>query len=345
MADLDDDKIELLERQLAERVTERVRPALFKLYATVGTAVIAVLGFVGWDFITDIKVEIKAEIKTEITDEIEEEVGTKRHEILERTTETKILAKRANAIIQRVEKQLDEFEPQAENLNETIDKVKTLNVASQDFTAIYSQELVPLVTNVEALSSQLSVLAEQVDELNKIVARADEMQGSYPVAALSAKEVSLAEDGQPAPPPPPEEVEEVEEVVQQSEQRSMAIQSVISEAKVAEQRLVDARKKPTVFFQFAGGSREQAVALSDSLQQQGYTIPGEDRERYASGKHEVRFFHDDDKAAAMRLAEDTTRALREKGYVDMPDVTAESFVAYSGKKPRVGVLELWLDIP
>jgi archaellum component FlaC len=337
MTELDEDKIELLERQLAERVTERVRPALFKLYATLGAAVIGVLGFVGWDVVTD----IKAEIKSDIINEIDAEIGAKRQEILERTTETQILAKRANAIIQRVEKQLDEFEPKAENLNETIDKVKSLNVASQDFTAIYSQELVPLVSNVEALSSQLSVLAEQVDELNKIVARVGEMEVAQTTVALS-EETSPAEDDQPEPAPPPEEVVEV---VQQSEQRSMAIQSVISEAKVAEQRLLDARKKPTVFFQFAGGSRDQAVALSDSLQKQGYTIPGEDRERYASGKHEVRFFHDDDKAAAMGLAEDTSRALQVLGYVDMPDVTAESFVAYSGKKPRVGVLELWLDIP
>ncbi len=338
MTELDDDKIELLERQLAERVTERVRPALFKLYAALGTAVIGVLGLVGWDVVTD----IKTEIKSDIINEIDAEIGAKRQEILERTTETQILAKRANAIIQRVEKQLDEFEPKAENLNETIDKVKSLNVASQDFTAIYSQELVPLVSNVEALSGQLSVLAEQVDELNKIVARVGEMEVAQSVVALSEESTSTTEEGQPAPPPPPQEIVEV---VQKAEQRSMAIQSVITEARVAEQRLLDARKKPTVFFQFAGGSIEQAVALSDSLQKLGYTVPGEDRERYASGKHEVRYFHDEDKEAAKRLAQDTTQALQALGYVDMPTVTAEPFVAYLGKKPRVGVLELWLELP
>lgn len=339
MTELDEDKIELLERQLAERVTDRVRPALFKLYATVGTAVIAVLGFVGWDFMTDIKSEIKEEIKAEITDEIDAEVGAKRHEILERTTETKILAKRANAIIQRVEKQLDEFEPKAENLNETIDKVKSLNVSSQDFAAIYSQELVPLVSNVEALSSQLSVLAEQVDELNKIVARAGEMEIEQAVKALS-KDTSTTEEALPIPPP-----EAVVEVVQQAEQRSMAIQSVISEAKVAEQRLLDARRKPTVFFQFAGGSREEAEGLSSILRNMGYTVPGEDRERSASGKHEVRYFHEDDHDAARKLAEDTNLALKKQGYMKLPQVVAQSYVAYSGKKPRVGVLELWLEIP
>jgi hypothetical protein len=62
MADFDDDKLELIERQLAERVTERVRSSLLRLYASVGLAVISVIGFVGWDIVSDIESEIKAEI-------------------------------------------------------------------------------------------------------------------------------------------------------------------------------------------------------------------------------------------------------------------------------------------
>ena len=52
MTNPDDDRLELLERQLAERITQRVRPALFRLYATVGVAVISVIGFVSWDAVT-----------------------------------------------------------------------------------------------------------------------------------------------------------------------------------------------------------------------------------------------------------------------------------------------------
>ena len=107
MTDLDDDRLELLERQLADRVTARVRPALFRLYATVGVAVIAALGFVSWDIVSDIKSEIKSEIKTEITDEIDDDIKTKRAEITERVTETRILAVRASKVIQKLENQLD----------------------------------------------------------------------------------------------------------------------------------------------------------------------------------------------------------------------------------------------
>ncbi len=134
MTDIDNDRLELLERQLAERITNRVQPALFKLYATVGLAVIGVLGFVGWDIVKDIKSEIKAEI----VDSISKDVEAKRTEIVERVTETRVMARRANMVIERLEKQLDDFQPQAENLDETIKKVKALNVTSQDLIATYS---------------------------------------------------------------------------------------------------------------------------------------------------------------------------------------------------------------
>ena len=66
MGDPDKDRLELLERQLSEKVTERVRTALFKVYASVGMAVIFVIGFVSWDIVGDIKQELKAEFIADI---------------------------------------------------------------------------------------------------------------------------------------------------------------------------------------------------------------------------------------------------------------------------------------
>ncbi len=311
MTDLDGDRLELIERQLADRVTTRVRSALFRLYASVGVAVIGVLGFVSWDVVSD----IKSEVKSEITKTIDQEIEAKRAEITERVTETRIIAKRANEVIHRVEKQLDEFEPQAENLDETIQKVKALNVTSQDLIAAYSREIKPLVSNVESLSQRLVALAKQVDQLNSLASGSGSIMGS--------------------------------EINEAHQQRSAAIQSVISDSKEAEQLFVQARKKTTVFFQFAGGRREQAEALSAALTAEGYIVPGESREGGAAARHEVRYFHNDDNATAQRLAEDTTRALRTLGYTarNVPDVVVKSLVTYSGKKPRLGVLELWLEIP
>lgn len=137
------------------------------------------------------------------------------------------------------------------------------------------------------------------------------------------------------------------EPTQTPEQRFAAIKSVISDTKDAEQRLIQARSKTTVFFQFAGGRRVQAEALSAALKAKGFIVPGEDREGAAARKHEVRYFHREDKEAAERLANDTTAALRNLKYPerDALNVVAESFVSYRGKKPRPGIVELWLEIP
>ena len=64
----------------------------------------------------------------------------------------------------------------------------------------------------------------------------------------------------------------------------------------------------------------------------------------AAGKHEVRYFHNDTKKAAERLANDTNAALRSLEYPVL-NVVVKSFTSYRGKKPRPNVVELWLEIP
>jgi len=304
MGDIDDDRVELLERQLAEKVTKRVRSQLFKLYATAGAAVIFVLGFLGWN--------VLSEIKTGIIEGIEKGIKDKRTEIVEQVTETQIISRRAKQVIERLEKQLDEFEPQAEELEKTIQKVDALKITAQNLIA---SEVEPIFNNIEALSKQLAVLAEQVDQLNNIAMAGSQSPGGQPEKTRIA--------------------------------RTKVIQSVISDAHEAKQSLIDARKKTKVFFQFAGGPRKQAEDISAALKQKGYLIPGEDREIEAVGRHEVRYFHSDDKGPAVSLAKDANAVLRSLGYSDSNtlNVQAQPFVTYSGKKPPVGVVELWLEIP
>jgi septal ring factor EnvC (AmiA/AmiB activator) len=301
MRDINDDRVELLERQLAERVTKRVRSQLFLLYATAGSAVLFVLGIVGWN--------ILSAIKTEIIDGIEKEIKKKQTEIVEQVTETQVLARRAKQVIQRLEKQLDEFEPQAEDLDKTIKKVNALKITAQDLIAA---EVEPLFNNVESLSKQLEVLAEQVNLLNTITIAHDTSSEGEPRQALN--------------------------------ERTKAIQGVISDAAETKQSLLKARDKVTVFFQFAGGPRKQTEDISAALKKKGYIVPGEDREVGAIGKHEVRYFHSDDQKAAENLAKHTNTALQSLGYASL-NVRAESFVSFRGKKPRPGVIELWLEIP
>jgi len=100
---------------------------------------------------------------------------------------------------------------------------------------------------------------------------------------------------------------------------------------------------PTVYFQFAGGGRDQARQLSKALQDKGYKIPGEERSGAAAGKREVRYFYAGQKSIAAQLALDATQALQGLGYPSL-SVAAEAASAPAKNNPD-GKLELWLEIP
>ncbi len=99
----------------------------------------------------------------------------------------------------------------------------------------------------------------------------------------------------------------------------------------------------TVYFQFAGGSRDQAQQLSKALQEKGYKIPGEERMGAAAGKREVRYFYAGQKTIAAQLATDTTQALQRLGYPSL--LVSAVFVGDPTKNNSDGKLELWLEIP
>jgi energy-coupling factor transporter ATP-binding protein EcfA2 len=100
----------------------------------------------------------------------------------------------------------------------------------------------------------------------------------------------------------------------------------------------------TVYFQFAGGSRDQAQQISKALQDRGYKIPSEDRTSGAAGKHEVRYFFAGQAAVAQELATATNQILQQLGYPQQLRVSATQSNSSSKTNPD-GKLELWLEIP
>lgn len=99
----------------------------------------------------------------------------------------------------------------------------------------------------------------------------------------------------------------------------------------------------TVYFQFAGGSREQAQQLSKALQDKGYTIPGEERNGAAANRRVVRYFYPGQKTIAQQLATDTSQAMQKLGYSSQ-QVTIE-LGGNVTKSNADGKLELWIEIP
>jgi flagellar biosynthesis chaperone FliJ len=210
-----------------------------------------------------------------------------------------------------VDSQLRDFQPKADTLNDLIDQVAELELKRKEIEARLERARLT-ATSVEAITTQLKSLAEQVNELNELV-------------PAGAPGTSGERDA--------------------SQKRASTINQVIQEAQSAQEQVVEARTRTTVFFQFAVAPRDQAQAVARALEREGYIVPGEDREQGAEGKHEVRYFHPEDEGAAERLAGDVTRVLKMLDYPPVPQIGVQSLVKYRGKKPSPGVLELWLELP
>lgn len=101
----------------------------------------------------------------------------------------------------------------------------------------------------------------------------------------------------------------------------------------------------TVYVQFARAPREEIQLFSKQLREFGYNIPGEERLESAIGKNEVRYFHPEDEAAAKGLAANVTQVASTLRLELRSETRAVSLTSYKGKKPPMGVLELWIDLP
>jgi hypothetical protein len=67
--------------------------------------------------------------------------------------------------------------------------------------------------------------------------------------------------------------------------------------------------RSTVYFQFAGFTREEAVKISDAISQKGWQIPGQQRTGQAVGTNEIRF-NPKDAETAQLLKDDSDAALQ-----------------------------------
>ena len=68
----------------------------------------------------------------------------------------------------------------------------------------------------------------------------------------------------------------------------------------------------TIYFQFAGFTREEAVAISNDIVKAGWKIPGQERTPVAVNTNQIRF-NAADKETAKRLKEDADTALQQRG--------------------------------
>ncbi len=296
---MDDEKLELIERRLAENITKRVQSQLFRVYTTAGLAVITVLGILGVSVLSSVDGHIRELARGKFEEQ--------RRKIDELFIDSQVRANTAKSLITETSEQLERFRPKAEQLDSTLDRIEYVHDMSNNLSETYQRDIQPLEQKVDALGEQLAALASQMNALNALLSSAPSVDKSV--------QTKISDN----------------------------ISAVIKQSERIEQSLEQAKNRETVYFQFAGGAREQAVALSRCLKAGGYIVPGEERTTSAIDKKEIRYFHETDKPIAEALVQELNACLALGGYVTR--VTLADFSSYAGKKNRQGVMEVWLELP
>ncbi len=315
---IDDRLLELIERRLEERVTQRVEATLKWRYSLIAGAFAAALVVAGiaWNKIIDSAIDgVVHQTQTQIDDRIK--ALTRTAEETSKNVDVTFavageLAKQGAAVVSAANKTLADLGPTLDAIAELESRQRALDVRTKDLTATVGAQPVPAL--LDDVRLKLAAIGEQVDRLSQIVAK------------LPGANALTASDGSTAATVRSDVVAVVQRAGEQARQSETA------------------QRMPTVFLQFAGGPREQAQALGATLRAAGYKVPPEDREGAAAHQREVRYFNAEDAPSADALVTATNAALSQLGYHNLA-VQKADVTDFRGAKPRPGVLELWIELP
>jgi methyl-accepting chemotaxis protein len=166
---IDSKALELLERQLADRVIERVRPALFRLYAVAGGAVIAVLGYLGFNLLDEVSTRAER-IAGDAIEEVQAKVDEVDRRISIELGVADKLSARVNTFVDTSSQALEAFRPKAAQLDTLTKQLDELTQKRADLETRLGQAQAVLV-QVEALPATVAELGEKLQTLSEALAQ------------------------------------------------------------------------------------------------------------------------------------------------------------------------------
>lgn len=368
---MDEDGRELLERRLADRVETRVRPRIFGFYAALGSLVLGVLGFFGYNVVAGLEgaardsargyaEQYAREVVAPIVEQARgaaRQAGDEAQRIAARIDALDDFQSRREAALidgeHRVERNQARVNQLAQEIEQRLEEI-VARLAETQQQVQNAQET--MQATQEAMRATESELAVQQARLRDVAGVGSFGELAETLAGLSGQVKLLAQElrevrewtGGPDAEMPLADARQIETI-----QRIATAQAQAAyEAKPGGDSLAGAgagsegigggdTAANTVYFQFAEAPREVVEEISDRLRPLGFEVPGEERIKTAAGLHEVRFFFEEDRPRAEALAEATNAILRDSGY--RAEVGVRDLIGFAGQKPRPGTLELWLE--
>lgn len=317
--EVDEKELELLERRLAEKVEARVRNRLVGVYGTILAGVLTVFSLLGiqtwWNFEASVISSAASKAETATLEAIAPQIGDakKAADEAERSAhasaaQTKAMDNFRRDTQQRLNRTLDNVDDVAAGIEGRLQEIQdTLESAKKD------------VDSFRERSADLYLSAGYEEIIQDLAANIEELANA--VSEIQASDVSSSGDHSV-------DLAQVQSKVQST------LETVLSRSP----RSIKA--ETTVYFQFAGSTREQAEEISDRLSKDGFVFPGEERRPEAANKAEVRYFFEEDGFRASQLAQDANEVLVSMG---LEARLTPRFIQGTKATPRRGVLELWLE--
>lgn len=154
---MNDDELELLKRRLTDDVRETVQKQLFRTYAMIGAAVIAVLGYAGWNIFSDARAKVEAEAADAVAGAVakaQERIDSLKVDVATQTGKIEYERERAAKVHGQVADQLSKLNLEAANLSSLNESVAALADARR--------QLEKDLADIKAQTDQLAVLREEL---------------------------------------------------------------------------------------------------------------------------------------------------------------------------------------
>lgn len=123
-------------------------------------------------------------------------------------------------------------------------------------------------------------------------------------------------------------------IIQELREKNVVSPSVVP---IPPQSTATDTPKPTIYFQFAGFTRAEAVTISNDIAKAGWRIPGQERTSAAVNTNQIRF-NTADRKTVEQLKKDADAVLQARGF----DI---SLMLQENPKVKPGIPEIWIYKP
>jgi uncharacterized protein YoxC len=180
---INSDTLELIERRLTEKIEAEVRNRLFKAYLTLGSAVIAVLGFFGWNVVS----ELKDIMSDRFQQQIIEPYDTLSREINGKLALADAVQDGTNRSLLRIENAIAAVQPNIGALASFSDQIKDLDTKTKDLQGM----LAGIQSSTAAVADISRRVPDLADQLQKLAASINRSQPTAAVKEIASQSGSI----------------------------------------------------------------------------------------------------------------------------------------------------------